>query len=82
MPAAVLGSIAPVSVEDDSGFALSTDIDDAGLYEGDEAIGLVNSDRSAWISGALALVLTVAWSPAAAAMPEIGDLSEGPGCVL
>lgn len=77
--AVALGSIA---LEDDSSFALNDDVDEAGLYDGDAAIGLADSDRSVWISGALALVLAVAWSPAVVAMPEIGDLSEGPSCRL
>ena len=46
MLAVALGSIAPRTLEGDSGFVPGEEEDDAGLYDGDAAIGLADSDRS------------------------------------
>ena len=74
------GSIACGAPGDASSFVLREELDDVGLYDGDAAIGLAESDRSLWISGALMLTpAAVAASPDIVAMPEIDDSNEESG---
>lgn len=78
-PAVALGSIEPEALEDVSDFVLREELDDVGLYDGDAAIGLTESDRSVRKSGMLWVELAVVASTDGVAMLESGDLDEGRG---
>ena len=73
VPVVELASRGPAALEDDSSFVLREDVDDAGLNEGDAAMGLAESDRSVSVSDTLLLVLAVAASPEPVTMPVLGD---------